>query len=89
MRQVALEELAALSPDEVRRQVAAALECLVPQANPDDRSAALSYLTAIPHTLDQVLLGVAPTGDWALATAAWLTPYRVAMPESVSPDRTV
>jgi hypothetical protein len=48
VRQQALADLAAPSPEDARREAAAAVERAAPQANPDDRSVAAAYLSLLP-----------------------------------------
>jgi serine/threonine protein kinase len=55
VRQAALADLAALTPEEARVEAAAALDKLAPDANPEDRSVALEYLSIIPGALDRAL----------------------------------
>jgi serine/threonine protein kinase len=55
VRQAALAELAALTPEEARAEAAAALDKLAPGASPEDRSVALEYLSIIPGALDRAL----------------------------------
>jgi serine/threonine protein kinase len=72
----ALAELAALSPEEARREAAEALDRLAPDARPADRSLALEYLTAIPRTLGQALPLEPIAGDGPLPpTASWDNPH--------------
>ncbi len=55
VRQAALADLAALTPEEAREEAAAALDRLAPDASPEDRSVALEYLSIIPGALDRAL----------------------------------
>jgi serine/threonine protein kinase len=55
VRQAALADLAALTPEEARAEAAAALDKLAPNASPEDRSVALEYLSIIPGALDRAL----------------------------------
>jgi hypothetical protein len=52
----ALAELAALPPDEARQQASDILISLAPDADADDLSIALEYLSAIPRTVDRAML---------------------------------
>src|SRR5262245_51439044 len=52
----ALAELAALAPEEARQQASEILISLAPDADADDLSIALEYLSAIPRTVDRAML---------------------------------
>lgn len=61
-RQRALEELAALPPEEARRETAALLDDLHLSLIDEDREVALDYLTAIPQILSRTLAHGTGTG---------------------------
>jgi serine/threonine protein kinase len=66
-RLAALEEMAGFSADDVRQRVSVELEKLAPEAKPEDRAAAVDYLTIVPQYLDEVILPAeAPEGDCSL-----------------------
>src|SRR5262245_36628043 len=52
----ALAELAAMPQDEARKQASEILISLAPDADADDLSIALEYLSAIPRTIDRAML---------------------------------
>jgi hypothetical protein len=52
----ALARLAALAPEEARREAAAALDRLTPDAYPGDRAVALDYLASIPGCVHRSLV---------------------------------
>ncbi len=54
-REAALSELAALTPEEAKRQAQAAIDRLAPDARPEDKSLVVEYLAAIPRSLDKAL----------------------------------
>ena len=84
----ALADLAELPPEEARRQVTAALDQQVPQANSADRQAAIDYLSAIPRSLQRSLPSDAATGGRALPpTVSWDHPLSLLqlLPADVPP----
>ena len=88
VRQAALAELADLSPQEARREAAAALDRLAPDANPADKEIALQYLSIIPRSLDRALLKDSANGSVSLpATVSFDQPQALLqlLPTTIPP----
>ncbi len=88
VRQAALAELADLSPQEARREAAAALDRFAPDASPADKDVALEYLSIIPRSLDRALLKDSAAGSVSLpATVSFDQPQALLqlLPTSVPP----
>jgi hypothetical protein len=62
----AITQLAALPTEEARREAVAAVERLVPDASPVDKSVAIEYLTAIPKAVQRSLVLDRQTGTLTL-----------------------
>ena len=73
-RRAALNELAALSQEEARRQAADGLTLSAPYDRPQDLIAASAYLAAIPRTLDRVWRDEDPTRVYSPGTVSWEGP---------------
>jgi serine/threonine protein kinase len=70
----ALDELAAMPPEEVRQETQALLDQLDLQLSDADRQVALDYLTAIPQLLSRTLGRVQPAGPTQAADLLRLLP---------------
>ena len=62
----AIAQLAALPPDEARREAAEAVERLAPEADRADKDLAVEYLTAIPSAVERSLVRDRATGTLTL-----------------------
>lgn len=65
----AITELGTLSAEEARREAAAAIDELAPDANPADKDIALEYLAAIPSTAARSLVLDRSTGTLTVSQA--------------------